>query len=140
MDCNFKYVEGGVRRSYDRLISTRAYPLEVESCCLQTFEFKHQAKAKTPYLFEINYVQWDLPRNGPCIRMDRQSASMPLDSIDIEAIAITELTDSPFIVHPVLNVPFLDVTKSKFELIPHFNVNTRVNVTSTQFQCCVVNK
>ena len=72
--------------------------------------------------------------------MDRQSASMPLDSIDIEAIAITELTDSPFIVHPVLNVPFLDVAKSKFELIPHFNVNTRVNVTSTQFQCCVVNK
>lgn len=44
VDCKFKYVEGGVRRSYDRIDSTRAHPVEVESCCLQMFEFKHKAK------------------------------------------------------------------------------------------------
>lgn len=42
--CNLNYVDSGSRRSYDRLQSTRSFPVEVESCCNQAFQFTKTVK------------------------------------------------------------------------------------------------
>lgn len=39
----------------------------------------------------------------------RSSASIALDTTDVEARSASELDDSPFLVHPVLNADFLDI-------------------------------
>ena len=84
------------------------YYNERESCCKYGFKTTYRVKRGQSYHFSIFLVQWTKPRNGICLRLDRKSASLPLDSIDKEARAAVELEESPFIVHPVLNPYFID--------------------------------
>ena len=80
-----------------------------ESCCLDHASATIQVEKGLAYHFELLYQQWTRPRNGLCIRLTRESDSIQLDNIDVEARSATELDDSPFLVHPVLNADFLDI-------------------------------
>ena len=63
-----------------------------------------------------------------------------LDNMDVEARSATELHDSPFIVHPLLDPDFLDLEQSKTIRLPHWNPNARAEIAENEIQVCVTNQ
>ena len=108
------------------------YYNETESCCIKPNTVTMTAEKGRAYHFEILYLQWAKPRNGLCIRLLRESASLAKNVTDLEARSATELHESPFIVHSILSPDFLDITQSKVVHLVHYNYNTRLPVADDE--------
>lgn len=116
------------------------YYNQTESCCLAPKTASIQVVKGEAYHFELLYMQWTRPRNGLCIRLTRESASLEMDNIDVEARSATELDDSPFFVHPILNADFLDIEQTEIVYLAGWNVNPRAILAQDQIQVCVTNR
>ena len=107
--------------------------VETESCCTNKHSATVRLAKSIPFYFELKYVQWEKARNGPCMRLSRESGTdIPLDSIDLEAMSLTELYESPFHVTAVMNKGFASAEKSGFALMPLIDANTNLTVSEAQ--------
>ena len=61
---------------------------------------------------------------------------MKENSIDKDAISLTELADSAFHVTPLMTEYFMSITHSSFVLVPHINSNNGLILEANQVQNC----
>ena len=115
------------------------YNLASDRCCEQVKTFMVHDVNITGLVAYYMRIEYKHKESIPCIRVMRESASMPFYDISNDSYSMTELRSSPFFIRPLINLDIKAIENSTLEIVKFVDTNSGEFIPDMALQADVSN-